>query len=36
VLAVNWNDVADAVAVVRDCTGRIVIDATNQWKSARR
>ncbi|MGH2937532.1 MAG: NADPH-dependent F420 reductase [Solirubrobacterales bacterium] len=34
-LAVKWDQVADAVAGVSDWTGRIVIDATNQWDFVR-
>ena len=30
-LAVGWDDVPDAVKHVPDWTGRIVMDATNQW-----
>jgi 8-hydroxy-5-deazaflavin:NADPH oxidoreductase len=30
-LAVGWDDVPDAAKHVPDWTGRIVIDATNQW-----
>ena len=30
-LAIGWDDVPDAAKHVPDWTGRIVIDATNQW-----
>jgi predicted dinucleotide-binding enzyme len=32
ILAVGWGHVAQAVDAVSDWTGRIVIDATNQWE----
>ena len=32
ILAVGWDQIPRAVGAVPDWTGRIVIDATNQWK----